>query len=288
MSRRPVLTIAIALVVLIPVGLFATVSRAQVPDALYYVGVINSPQIDTIEPGALPLGPEDLIDDSTGFAGVLSGTACESGGGCETSGASASAGVTVSASGSSTGGTYSEAGSQPIAGSQGLVDISFEVIGPGNVSVPLLISGAVSTSAVGPEAYALASIGWGGGTLVACSSTVGYCGPDEGGPFPKSADLSDVSFMLQSNTVSYFGVNALGDSTNNSSYSAMVDPYIQIDPTFMTQYPLGTFSLVFSSNVNLSSVIPEPSTWAMMLLGFVGLGYAGYRRERAGRPAPAT
>jgi hypothetical protein len=94
--------------------------------------------------------------------------------------------------------------------------------------------------------------------------------------------------MLQSTTVSYFDVNALGDSTNNSSYSAMVDPYIQIDPTFMTQYPLGTFSLVFSSNVNLSSVIPEPSTWAMMLLGFVGLGYAGYRRERAGRPAPAT
>ena len=30
--------------------------------------------------------------------------------------------------------------------------------------------------------------------------------------------------------------------------------------------------------------IPEPSTWAMMLLGFVGLGFAGYRRARA---APA-
>jgi hypothetical protein len=29
-----------------------------------------------------------------------------------------------------------------------------------------------------------------------------------------------------------------------------------------------------------TSPIPEPSTWAMMLLGFVGLGYAGYRRAR--------
>ncbi len=31
--------------------------------------------------------------------------------------------------------------------------------------------------------------------------------------------------------------------------------------------------------------IPEPSTWAMMLFGFVGLGYAGYRQRRkfAGR-----
>jgi hypothetical protein len=25
--------------------------------------------------------------------------------------------------------------------------------------------------------------------------------------------------------------------------------------------------------------VPEPSTWAMMLLGFAGLGYAGYRRR---------
>ncbi len=27
-----------------------------------------------------------------------------------------------------------------------------------------------------------------------------------------------------------------------------------------------------------SAPVPEPSTWAMMLLGFAGLGYAGYRR----------
>jgi Domain of unknown function (DUF4082)/PEP-CTERM motif len=29
---------------------------------------------------------------------------------------------------------------------------------------------------------------------------------------------------------------------------------------------------------------PEPSTWAMMLLGFAGLGFAGYRRATATRP----
>jgi hypothetical protein len=32
-----------------------------------------------------------------------------------------------------------------------------------------------------------------------------------------------------------------------------------------------------------ASVVPEPSTWGMMLLGFAGVGYAGYRRARAGR-----
>ena len=32
---------------------------------------------------------------------------------------------------------------------------------------------------------------------------------------------------------------------------------------------------------------PEPSTWAMMLLGFAGLGFAGYRRGARARQATA-
>jgi hypothetical protein len=33
-------------------------------------------------------------------------------------------------------------------------------------------------------------------------------------------------------------------------------------------------------NVKLSSAVPESSTWAMLLLGFAGLGFAGYRQTR--------
>jgi hypothetical protein len=33
-------------------------------------------------------------------------------------------------------------------------------------------------------------------------------------------------------------------------------------------------------NVQVASGVPEPGTWAMMLLGFVGLGYLGARRRR--------
>jgi hypothetical protein len=29
-----------------------------------------------------------------------------------------------------------------------------------------------------------------------------------------------------------------------------------------------------------ASVIPEPSTWTMMLAGFAGLGFVGYRASR--------
>jgi hypothetical protein len=34
-------------------------------------------------------------------------------------------------------------------------------------------------------------------------------------------------------------------------------------------------------------VIPEPSTWAMMLIGFAGLGFAGYRRATRASAASA-
>jgi hypothetical protein len=35
----------------------------------------------------------------------------------------------------------------------------------------------------------------------------------------------------------------------------------------------------FSVDENLSSAVPEPATWAMMLLGFASLGFMAYRRK---------
>ena len=50
-------------------------------------------------------------------------------------------------------------------------------------------------------------------------------------------------------------------------------------------------SVTFTSSQNslevasVSSAVPEPSTWAMMLLGFAGLGYAAYRKTKTERMA---
>jgi PEP-CTERM motif len=46
----------------------------------------------------------------------------------------------------------------------------------------------------------------------------------------------------------------------------------------------GPFNAAFSVS---GSVVPEPSTWALMLLGFAGLGFAGYRQARKARLASA-
>jgi hypothetical protein len=41
-----------------------------------------------------------------------------------------------------------------------------------------------------------------------------------------------------------------------------------------------TFAGPGTFNGTMSSVVPEPSTWAMMFIGFAGIGFAGYRRSR--------
>ncbi|HEY5203119.1 MAG TPA: PEP-CTERM sorting domain-containing protein [Roseiarcus sp.] len=42
---------------------------------------------------------------------------------------------------------------------------------------------------------------------------------------------------------------------------------------------LGSLKLAIDGNVTTLAA-PEPSTWAMLMIGFVGLGYAGYRTQR--------
>jgi hypothetical protein len=43
----------------------------------------------------------------------------------------------------------------------------------------------------------------------------------------------------------------------------------------------GSISSSFTNTTGGTAAIPEPSTWAMMALGFVALGYAAIRRGKA-------
>ena len=57
----------------------------------------------------------------------------------------------------------------------------------------------------------------------------------------------------------------------------MIDPMLSIDTNLAADY-----QLIFSPGIgNGVSAVPEPSTWAMMLLGFVGVGAMTYRRRKS-------
>ena len=45
---------------------------------------------------------------------------------------------------------------------------------------------------------------------------------------------------------------------------------------------------LLTADLAYAIVAPEPSTWAMMLVGFAGLSFAGWRAPRAGRSASLT
>jgi hypothetical protein len=58
----------------------------------------------------------------------------------------------------------------------------------------------------------------------------------------------------------------------------VLGPQLFSGTTINPVFSVGSFSL--DAGVIAFSAAPEPSTWAMMLLGFAGLGLAGYRASR--------
>jgi PEP-CTERM motif len=76
-----------------------------------------------------------------------------------------------------------------------------------------------------------------------------------------------------------------GYGGNNAFFTNISSNLMSLTVNFITPIATGGGSSYFSLEepVSLNSIVvgaPEPSTWAMMLLGFAGLGFAALRRNR--------
>ena len=83
---------------------------------------------------------------------------------------------------------------------------------------------------------------------------------------------------LLANTLFDFGPNGV------SKFKVLgIDESLGLDPNnstaFVTQVTF-TGDGVFTGTMTAITAVPEPSTWAMMILGFAGVGYMAYRRRK--------
>jgi hypothetical protein len=62
-------------------------------------------------------------------------------------------------------------------------------------------------------------------------------------------------------------------SFGSQSYDVSIDPHFAIGPGY------DQYSLVFSPTILNVSPVPEPSTWAMMIVGFLGVSWMACRRK---------
>jgi hypothetical protein len=165
----------------------------------------------------------------------------------------------------------------PEAYGEAQVRYEFEVTGTTQTDVPLILFGSTDIKEVISQGAVLASAkiivqGAGFSEFV----LTGGLGPT----------VFDNTFMAESNEVSSILLDALCDiSLGDGTCSAEIDPLIEIAPSFLASNP-GT-ELVLSPNIvqRAPSAIPEPSTWAMLALGFAALAWAGGRRRRLSLPS---
>jgi hypothetical protein len=98
--------------------------------------------------------------------------------------------------------------------------------------------------------------------------------------------LNDVSLTIQGYTLTGTDLVALGASGTGNQNSAKNNQWVTITGlapfTTVDFHDAGKNAFEFS----LGSGVPEPSTWAMMVLGFAGLGYAASRRNSTARVLP--
>ena len=128
--------------------------------------------------------------------------------------------------------------------------------------------------------------------------------PSNTSPNNALSDFLPATQALDPSATGYFvydAIRSVGDITLPSDADASNSDLL----TLNKELPLGSYVFAFlgqtSTGVDATAssgaifidtarlvATPEPSTWAMLLIGFAGLGFAGYRKARSGRIAPSV
>jgi hypothetical protein len=120
----------------------------------------------------------------------------------------------------------------------------------GSISSPFLITGVTGT-----ETYL--------GAPDTITGTSDYAGADNLLVFPANPNFVDFAGISFSTTGDQFGIGWTGSAYGIAQFSTN---------------PAGSCCGVTPIEFTVTAV-PEPSTWAMLVLGFAGIGFVAYRRK---------
>jgi hypothetical protein len=124
------------------------------------------------------------------------------------------------------------------------------------------------------------------------SGLTSYAGDDQMISWPGTPQLDFPGLAIETTTGDAFNMyfNGFTSGTPGGDYDCGVAGYCMIGPGVP-----GTSGLdgpdPYASLTAFSATptgVPEPSTWALMTLGFAGLGFAGYRSVKSRRTALAA
>jgi hypothetical protein len=163
------------------------------------------------------------------------------------------------------------------------LDYYIRIVGPDASNVPIIVDSHASLSSTnlvyGSGSSFVLSVGY---------QTIAYVGASTsgltilGGSGSISGLASDLSITQtlseQSNTEIFVHMYVAAEVQGNSveSAGAFLDPIFSIDPNFVGA---NNYSIETSFGIGNVSAVPEPSTWAMLLLGFAGVGFVAYGRN---------
>jgi hypothetical protein len=105
----------------------------------------------------------------------------------------------------------------------------------------------------------------------------GYAAPNVLG----NTETFDEEVMVEANfdvSVNVFAGAGADFGSAYAQYTETVEGGASADPTFVIDEPGYSAYSIEGVPTETASAAPEPSTWAMLVIGFAGLGYAGRRQ----------
>jgi PEP-CTERM motif len=167
--------------------------------------------------------------------------------------------------------TLEQVGSNVVATGSGAIDLAgltFITSGPTQSEVAPTFATEATGGAGNVDEYSGATGPFSFGSGVFTSATTG------------TGDLVGIQVLRDGSGFIFVPTSYVSDSalSDTATYTGQTFSSLGATP--------GKYEWTWGSGANqtftleIGNAVPEPSTWAMLLLGFAGLGYAGYRKTR--------